>query len=64
MSSDTPTTKTTEPPATVDDLAMLVRQLVHSLRKAKPDSDLARRAADYLKRKGLQGSPFRGEASP
>jgi hypothetical protein len=48
------------------DLSMLVRQLVHSLKKAKPDSDLAARAVDYLKRKGLAGSPLRaaGEAKP
>jgi hypothetical protein len=47
----------------VDDLAMLVRQLVHSLKKAKPDSNLAARAVDYLQRKSLAGSPLRtGEA--
>lgn len=44
---------------TVDDCAALIRQLVHALRKASPTSDLASRAMDYLKRKGLQGSPLR-----
>jgi hypothetical protein len=48
-----------EEPAKVEDLAALVRQLVHSLRKAKPDSDLATRAVGYLKRKGLAGNPLR-----
>ena len=43
----------------VDDLSALVRQLVQKLRKAAPESDLPERALDYLKRKGLQGSPFR-----
>lgn len=42
-----------------DDLAALVRQLVRSLRKAAPDNELADKALDYLKRKGLQGSPLR-----
>lgn len=44
----------------VDDLAMLVRQLVHSLRKHSPDNTTAARAVDYLKRHELQGSPLRG----
>jgi hypothetical protein len=48
----------------VDDLAALVRQLVHSLAKAKPDSPLVERALDYLRRKGLQGSPLRADAAP
>jgi hypothetical protein len=43
----------------VDDLAALVRQLVYSLKKSQPDSDLAKRAMDYLVRQGLQGSPLR-----
>jgi hypothetical protein len=46
-------------PARVDDLAALVSQLVHALRKAAPGHALAERALDYLKRKGLQGSPLR-----
>ncbi len=41
------------------DLAALVRHLAYQLRKAAPDNDLANRAADYLKREGLQGSPMR-----
>ncbi|KFE50125.1 hypothetical protein [Pseudomonas syringae] len=45
--------------ACVDDLSALVRQLVHRLRKAAPDNDLPGKAMDYLKRKGLQGSPLR-----
>ena len=42
-----------------DDLAMLVRKLATSLRKAAPDHSLPARAIDYLKRKGLQGSILR-----
>lgn len=42
-----------------DDLAALVRQLVRTLRKAAPDNDLADKALDYLRRKGLQGTPLR-----
>ncbi|MCO7556144.1 hypothetical protein [Metapseudomonas otitidis] len=45
----------------VDDLACLVRRLVHQLRKAAPAHDLPEKAMDYLKRKGLQGSPYRAE---
>lgn len=41
------------------DLAALVRQLARSLRKAAPEHDLPVKALDYLKRKGLQGSPLR-----
>jgi hypothetical protein len=54
---DTPARKGNQ----VDDLAALVRQLVYSLKKAKPDSDLVKRAMDYLVRQELQGSPLRGE---
>lgn len=43
----------------VGDLSMLVRQLVQALRKAAPDHVLPDKALDYLKRKGLQGSPMR-----
>jgi hypothetical protein len=43
----------------VDDLAMLVRMLVHSLKRYNPNSGLAARASDYLRRHGLQGSPLR-----
>jgi hypothetical protein len=46
-------------PETVDDLAMLVRRLAHSLRQAAPSNDLPDKALDYLQRKGLQGSPLR-----
>lgn len=45
----------------VEDLACLVRRLVHQLRKAAPAHDLPEKAMDYLKRKGLQGSPYRAE---
>lgn len=45
-----------------DDLAALVRQLVRSLRKAAPQHALPDKALDYLKRKGLQGSPLRHNA--
>lgn len=50
-----------EPPASLDDMAMLIRMLVHQLRKANPDSKLPDRAVDYLRRKGLQGSVLRLE---
>jgi len=40
---------------TIDDLAMLVRRLA----KKSAGTDLAEKAMDYLKRKGLQGSPLR-----
>lgn len=48
----------------VGDLSMLVRQLVQALRKAAPDHALPDKALGYLKRKGLQGSPLRGEVTP
>ena len=47
----------------VDELAMLVRQLVQSLRKASPGTDLADRALDYLKRHGLAGTFMRGNST-
>lgn len=53
------TTAVDEEPAKVEDLAALVRQLVHSLQKVKPGSDLATRAVGYLSRKGLAGNPLR-----
>lgn len=43
----------------VDELAAIVRRLAHSLKNAKPDSDLPTRAMDYLKKNGIQGSPLR-----
>jgi hypothetical protein len=49
--------------ATVDDLAALVARLAHSLRQAAPDNDLPDKAVDYLRRKGLQGSPLRKVAN-
>jgi len=52
-----------QPDQRVDDLAALVRRLVHSLSKAAPDNDLPAKAVDYLQRKGLQGSPLRDAAS-
>ncbi len=36
-----------------DELAMLVKQLVHKLRKSSPDNDLCERAMDYLSRNNL-----------
>ncbi|WP_139032097.1 hypothetical protein [Comamonas thiooxydans] len=48
---------------TVGELAMLVRQLVHTLRKSSPDSEIGTRALDYLKRKGLAGTFLRGNSS-
>lgn len=49
---------------TVDELAMLVRKLVHQLRKAAPGNDSADKALDYLKRKGLAGTFLRGNSAP
>lgn len=53
------------PPASgeLDDIAALVRRLAHALRKAAPDHDLPENALDYLKRKGLDTSPFRSEGT-
>ena len=42
-----------------DDLATLVRHLVRYIQKTAPDKELTDKALDYLKRKGLQGSPLR-----
>lgn len=47
----------------VDELAMLVRHLVQSLRKAAPGNDLAEQALDYLKRHGLVGTFLRGNST-
>lgn len=58
-----PETTATEPPARIEDLAMLVTMLARKLRRAEPTSDLPGRATDYLCRKGLQGSPLRDEAT-
>lgn len=43
----------------VDELAMLIRMLVHSTRKTNPDNETAKKAMDYLTRHNLQGSPLR-----
>lgn len=43
----------------VDDLVALVNRLARALRKAAPGNDLADKAVDYLRRKGLQSSPLR-----
>lgn len=45
----------------VDDCAHLIRKLVHCRRQLATDGSLAEKALDYLKRKGLQGSPLRAE---
>ena len=42
-----------------DDLATLVRHLVRYIKNNAPDTELPNKAIDYLKRKGLQGSPLR-----
>lgn len=47
----------------VDDLSALTKQFVQRLRKGAPDSDLPEKAMDYLRRKGLQGSPLRAATS-
>lgn len=47
------------PSPNVDDMAAVIRQLVHSLRKAAPDNEVATRAMAYLKKHGLEGSPLR-----
>lgn len=43
----------------VDELATLIRMLVHALRKAAPGNALAERAMDYLKRHDLTGNVLR-----
>lgn len=43
----------------VDDMALLIRQLVHSLNKSASGHERAKAALDYLKRHGLQGNPLR-----
>lgn len=50
-----------EPPATVEDLAIIVRRLVRRLRTHNPQDDVARQAYEYLRRKGLQGNILRSE---
>lgn len=41
------------------DLAILVTRLCYTLKQSDPDNELAQSAMDYLKRKGLLGSPMR-----
>ncbi len=50
-----------QPEQMVEDLAMLVRQLVQLANKQSPNNALAARAADYLQRNGLDGSPLRSD---
>lgn len=45
----------------VDELAMLIRMLVHSIRKTNPDNETARKAVDYLQRHDLQGLILRSD---
>lgn len=53
------------PSPNVEDMAAVIRRLVHSLRKAAPDNEVATRAMAYLKKHGLEGSPLRAApASP
>lgn len=47
----------------VDELAMLVRRLAHTLQKSAPDSDLPKTAMGYLKIAGLAGLPMRSGSS-
>ncbi|WP_326999511.1 hypothetical protein [Comamonas testosteroni] len=47
----------------VDDLAMLVRRLVHALRKAAPGNDLADQAMGYLTSYGLAGTFLHGSSA-
>lgn len=49
--------------ARLDDLAALVKQLVHALRKAAPAHGLPSQAMDYLHRHSLQGSPLRDDGA-
>jgi hypothetical protein len=42
-----------------EDLAVLVRKLAYSLRKASPEHTLPNQAIEYLRRHDLQGSPLR-----
>lgn len=44
-----------------EELAMLVKRLVHALRKAAPDNDIAEKALAYLKENGFEGTTFRQE---
>lgn len=48
-----------ESTARKDDLALLIRRLVQSLKKRDPENALAANAIEYLRRHGLQGNPLR-----
>jgi hypothetical protein len=48
----------------VDELAMLVRRLVHCVRDHNPHSAPAQQAMNYLYRSGLNGSPIRHDDLP
>lgn len=50
-----------QPDASISDLAMLVRRLCRAVHKWQPDSRLVFQALGYLRRKGIEGSPFRDE---
>lgn len=45
----------------VNELSMLMRRLVHALNHVSPGNVIAKKAADYLKRNDLQGTPMRAE---
>lgn len=47
---------------TVDDLAMLVRRLVHDLRKIGVNNDLCDAAMAYIAAGGQRGNVMRGDA--
>ena len=47
----------------VEDLAMLVKRLVHDVRRTSPDNVTAYSAMDYLNRMGLIGSPLRKQTT-
>jgi len=38
---------------TMDEMAILIMRLCHSLKKVQPDSELPEKAMDYLRRKNL-----------
>lgn len=48
----------------VANMASLIRQMASSLKRAKPESELPRRAVEYLQRKNLLGSPLRAASEP
>lgn len=44
--------KRAAPPAPVDDLVMLIRRLVHALKKSNPDNKLITQVSEYMQRSG------------